>query len=153
MGANKEKCSKIKDLEERLNCLKDKFDQLTDQLEATRRDSASDEGILDYHQLMDERRILERHMEVVEAQLTKAEKETTFDAHKTNKVKVGHTVLLVNSNGKLRFRLVEELITSEEKQLSVESPIGKAVFGKRVGDDIHVVTPKGKIHYQIKSIA
>jgi transcription elongation factor GreA len=37
-------------------------------------------------------------------------------------------------------------------RISNESPIGKSIYGKKVGDDIEIVTPKLKIQYTIASI-
>lgn len=40
-----------------------------------------------------------------------------------------------------------------EGKISNESPIGVAVFGKKVGDTVEVETPKGVTKYEIKSIS
>ena len=39
-----------------------------------------------------------------------------------------------------------------EKKISHESPLGKALMGKTVGDEIEVDAPAGKIIYKIVSI-
>jgi transcription elongation factor GreA len=38
-------------------------------------------------------------------------------------------------------------------RISNESPIGVALFGKKVGDKAAIVTPKGKVTYEIASIS
>jgi transcription elongation factor GreA len=37
-------------------------------------------------------------------------------------------------------------------KVSNESPIGKALFGKKVGDSVELATPKGNVVYSIESI-
>jgi transcription elongation GreA/GreB family factor len=67
-------------------------------------------------------------------------------------VSEGSKVFLQNRTHSLRFRLVESIYSLEEEQISIDSPIGKAVIGKRTGDRIAVTTPKGVISYSIKEI-
>ncbi len=40
-----------------------------------------------------------------------------------------------------------------EKKISHESPLGKALMGKGVGDKVEVTAPAGKVIYSIKEIA
>lgn len=39
-----------------------------------------------------------------------------------------------------------------EGKISNKSPIGQELFGKRVGDEFVIETPKGKIKYEVQSI-
>ena len=41
----------------------------------------------------------------------------------------------------------------DQDYLSDESPIGKALFGKQVGDSLEVKTPDGPIRYEVVSIS
>lgn len=144
-------CNKIRDLEGRLLCLQEKYNQLTDQLEHQRTNSSSDEGILDYHNIIEERRLIERYMQRLTNQLDK-EEESASGTTTSDTIGPGRMVLLVNNDHKLKLRLVNTIYSGEEKQISVDSPIGKAVLGKRVGESVIVNTPKGKINYKIASI-
>ena len=38
-------------------------------------------------------------------------------------------------------------------KISDESPIGKQLMGKKVGDEVVIVTPKGEVAYQLISIS
>jgi len=38
-------------------------------------------------------------------------------------------------------------------RLSVESPVGQALVGKRVGEEVHVTAPSGVVRFRIESIA
>lgn len=147
----KARCNEIKDLEERLICLKDKYDHLTNELENTRSQANSDAGMLDYQQLIEERRIVEKYMQRILNRLDVVEKSHSKE-NGQNEIGLGCIVALINDNSKLKFRLVEELHSQDENQISKDSPIGKAVIGKRVGEEIEVKTPNGKIHYKITSV-
>lgn len=39
-----------------------------------------------------------------------------------------------------------------EKKISDQSPIGKALMGKRVGDQVTVYAPDGEIHFTVKEV-
>lgn len=148
---NRKRCSNIKGLEKRLLCLKEKYDQLTNQLGETRTNSSSDDGMMDHQQIVEERRIIERYMQKLTRRLSN-EEECISETTESDIVGVGNIVALVNSNSKLKFRLVDEIFSQEDNQISINSPIGKAILGKREGETVNVLTPNGKIHYTIKSI-
>jgi transcription elongation factor GreA len=40
-----------------------------------------------------------------------------------------------------------------EGKISNESPIGLALFGRKVGDDAEITTPKGVVKYKIAQIS
>lgn len=40
----------------------------------------------------------------------------------------------------------------EEQKVSVTSPIGKALLGKHVGDDVEIKVPAGLLHYRILDV-
>jgi transcription elongation factor GreA len=77
-------------------------------------------------------------------------------------------IIRVNSNGKVDigskvtvhidgrkdvFRLVGEWEADpKNRKISHESPLGKALLGKMVGDEIEVEAPAGKIKYKILEI-
>jgi transcription elongation factor GreA len=57
-------------------------------------------------------------------------------------------------NGKKElFKLVGEWEADpQQKKISHESPLGKALIGKVVGDEVEVEAPAGKMIYKIVSI-
>lgn len=68
-------------------------------------------------------------------------------------VGIGSSVTLVNSEREMTYQFVGDLEANpSEKKLSLLSPIGKAVEGKKVGDEVTVQTPSGSIIYTIKEI-
>lgn len=68
-------------------------------------------------------------------------------------VKLGSTVTLHHKGKKEVFTVVGEWEADpKEKKISHESPLGKALIGKRVGEKIKVEAPAGNIIYDIISI-
>lgn len=148
---SKKRCSQIKNLEKRLLCLTQKYDQLTNLLEAERQNTSSDEGIIEYQNLIEERQLLRNHIDRLAQQVSREEKllSTTPDLIVAQP---GNTIHIQNSDHNITFRLVEETTFSDNPQISIDSPIGRAILGKRVGDNVIVDAPKGKIHYTILTI-
>ena len=69
------------------------------------------------------------------------------------KVQIGSKVLLIqsNSNAKLEYQLVEPREASPlQKKISIGSPVGEAILGRRVGDEVNVDTPQGQITYRVE---
>ena len=68
-------------------------------------------------------------------------------------VKLGSTVTLHVNGKKEIFTLVGEWEADpENKKISHESPLGKVLIGKKVGDKVQVQAPAGKITYAIVSV-
>jgi len=56
-------------------------------------------------------------------------------------------------NKEIEYRIVPEYeINLKEGRISQNSPIGKALMGKKVGDKTQVDTPKGKLDLEITNI-
>lgn len=145
-------CNKIKDLEVRLACLQEKYEELKRQLEDERNNSSSssDEGMLYYQSLLEEKRIIEKYIDKIADRLSHEEISSVGES-RSETVSVGSTIFLVNDVHSLKFKLVLRAFVQDASKISVESPIGRAVLGKRVGDRIRVKTPKGNTTYIIKS--
>ena len=73
----------------------------------------------------------------------------------TDIVHIGNTVkvLDIDFNEENEYKLVE---TSEidilQNKISIESPVGKALLGKRINQEIEVIVPLGKIKLKILTI-
>lgn len=88
----------------------------------------------------------------LESQLREAKVVTSHDS---SKVSLGSTVTVVDANG------VEEqyvIVGSPEarpteRRISNESPVGRALMDKTVGDHVTVQVPAGPLNYTIKAIA
>jgi transcription elongation factor GreA len=67
-----------------------------------------------------------------------------------NTVGFGSTVTLSNKGKQLAFMLVSQHESDPQKnKLSLESPIGAATVGKKVGDMVIVSTPRGEVEYEV----
>ncbi|MFN0031934.1 MAG: transcription elongation factor GreA [Flavobacteriales bacterium] len=79
--------------------------------------------------------------------------DTQIDASKVfilSKVKLKN----VANKAQLEYTLVAENEANlAEKKISVESPIGKGLLGKKVGDVAEVQVPAGKIKFEILAIS
>ena len=65
-------------------------------------------------------------------------------------VQLGSVVILNRAGKKESFKLVGEWEADPmEKKISHESPLGKALLGRQIGEKIEVAAPAGKILYTI----
>jgi transcription elongation factor GreA len=95
---------------------------------------------------------VEGRIQTIENQLREAVIVSTHDAAQ---VSFGSTVTVVDEDG------VEESYTivgspearPTEGRISNESPVGRALMEKRVGDKVEVKVPSGTLEYTIKAIA
>jgi len=73
--------------------------------------------------------------------------------HKTQAVDLGSLVVVKIGEKNETFTVVGEWEADPiEKKISHESPLGKALIGKAVGDEVHVEAPAGTMTYKIVSI-
>ncbi|MBI2594906.1 MAG: transcription elongation factor GreA [Candidatus Colwellbacteria bacterium] len=69
------------------------------------------------------------------------------------KAEIGSTVEVLRDKKHLEFVIVgSEEAKPEEGYISNESPLGRELLGKRVGDFVEITTPSGKIRYKIQKI-
>jgi transcription elongation factor GreA len=78
---------------------------------------------------------------------------TNMDASKVfilSKVKIKN----MTNNAVMEYTLVAENEANlVEKKISVDSPIGKGLLGKKVGDVAEVLIPAGKVQFEILEIS
>ena len=68
-------------------------------------------------------------------------------------VAVGSSVTVESKDGKHSYVIVGAAESDPIKGfISNESPLGKAFLGKKKGDKVEVVTPKGQLEFKIKEI-
>ena len=76
-----------------------------------------------------------------------------IEKKKTGKVEIGSVVSIFLDSKKERFEIVGFGQTDlKENKLSYESPIGKAIFGRKVGDKIKIKTGENEINCEILKI-
>ena len=70
-------------------------------------------------------------------------------------VEVGDKVLIQNQDGKIeQFIIVGSAEANPvEGKISNESPVGKALLGKKIGDEVEVATPAGVLKFLIMDVS
>lgn len=71
-----------------------------------------------------------------------------------NKVVFGATVTLVDEDDKkVKYQLVGQAeADAKDGKISYNSPLGRALIGRDVGDEVEVSTPSGDRYYAIKKV-
>ncbi len=75
---------------------------------------------------------------------------------KKDSVRVGARVTIVEEGSKEKevYHLVGSAEANpQEGKISIESPLGKAILGAKVGDKVQVNAPEGPITFTVKAIA
>ena len=76
-------------------------------------------------------------------------------AHHASQVQIGSTVSVTNAEGKKQeFNIVGSTEADPAKgRISNESPVGLALLGKRVGEEVLVDVPKGVMRFTVTKIS
>jgi transcription elongation factor GreA len=77
------------------------------------------------------------------------------EAHDSQRVTLGSTVTVINEKGQeARYTIVGSAEADPKNgRISNESPVGKALLGKRVGDQVQVNAPAGLLRWTITGIS
>jgi transcription elongation factor GreA len=120
---------------------------------------AREEGDLrenaEYHGAKEKQAILEAKIHHLETQLAHAEVIDTGTLG-GDRVVFGATVQVreVDSEEEKLFRLVGADEANPQKgAISIQSPVGRALVGKHIGDTVEVRVPKGTLTYEVVSIS
>ncbi|UTI66511.1 transcription elongation factor GreA [Paraconexibacter antarcticus] len=98
----------------------------------------------EYDDAKNEQAMLETRILQIEEQIRSA-RVISADDVSTDVVGVGVTVSVKFDDGKAqKFTIVGSAESKPPEKLSNESPIGKALMGKKKGDEVTVVLPTGK---------
>ena len=105
----------------------------------------------EYHAARERQSMIEGRIATLEEKLSLAE---VIDASSLNgdRVQFGATVSLEDCESEARktYRIVGEIESDVlQGRLSVQSPMAKALIGKRAGDIVQVATPQGGREYEI----
>ena len=74
--------------------------------------------------------------------------------HSTTHVQIGSTVTLQSDDGKEKFTIVGSAEAAPSQgRISNESPVGRALLGRKKGDTVVVTVPAGDTSYKILSIS
>ena len=144
----------LKDLEKQLEYLKNvRRAEVAQKLKEARSFGDLSENA-EYDAAKDEQRDIEARIEELEAILKNAEV-VVEDEVDLNKINVGCAVKVydITFDEEMEFKIVGSTeANSLEGKISNESPVGKALIGKKVGDVVAVETQAGVIQYKVLDI-
>ena len=103
-----------------------------------------------YDAVVEEQTLLENRIAEIENILANAE---IVEDNDKSKVNIGDIVVVQTEEDTHEFKLVgNEEANPDEKRISHESPLGKALLGAKVGDVVEVKTPVTTIKYKVVNI-
>ncbi|HEY4485370.1 MAG TPA: transcription elongation factor GreA [Nitrospiria bacterium] len=108
----------------------------------------------EYHAAKEQQSFIEGRIQEIESKLPDLEVILT-DNLTTEKVVFGVTVTLRegNGNGKKKYTLVgQDESDLKTGKISVTSPVGRALIGRKIGDEVNVTTPAKIVTYEILDI-
>lgn len=155
MNKNKPKAIKftpegLQELKNELKKLKDKLPEVIKRV-ATARELGDLAENAEYHAAREDHSWIQGRIEELEALMSRAEviKKSNGDT-----VSLGNQVVLVNQDGnEVEYHIVGEWEADPQKQkISHESPIGQALVGKKIDEQVEVKAPAGKITYTVKEV-
>ncbi len=105
----------------------------------------------EYEDAKNEQAFVEGRIQTLEALIKNA---TIIDENHTNDhVQIGSTVAVKSSDGEERFTIVGSTeARPNEGRISNESPVGRALLGKKKGEKVVVRVPAGDFTYTIVKI-
>jgi len=126
--------------------------QIADEIEVARQQGDLSENSA-YKQAMENKEFNENRITILEGMINNSE---IVKANKTNKVGIGSRVKVVSTSNRneSEYTVVGQSESDPAKgKISIISPIGAALNGKKVGDKVSVDLPAGKIIFEIKKIS
>lgn len=115
---------------------------------------ASAQNNAEYEEAKNEQAFVEGRIMTLEHLLQNATVIDEEAAHHASRIQLGSKVLLDSNDGKtMEYTIVGPAeARPTEGLISHESPVGKALIGKRVGDEVQVSVPRGILKLTVKSI-
>ena len=142
-----------KELEEELKELKNiKLPALIERVAKARSFGDLSENT-EYTNAREDLSFIEGRIDEVQEILSRAQTIKAVSNNAKNAVSLGSKVTLKVKGKEHTFTVVGEWEADpKEKKISQDSPLGKALMGKKVGSEVEVEAPAGKIHYTIHKI-
>ena len=96
-------------------------------------------------------RLIDKRLRILRKKVKEVEVIDTDNLPQSSIVSFGALVTIEDEDGnQITIRLVDHEESDPELQLvSVQSPVGKALLGQEIGDDVEVHLPKGTMTYEI----
>lgn len=137
-------------LNKQLVDLKNKQDHLITQIEEVAQpDESGEDGLVT--QLKEELELTNNKIDEIQDGLDLSE--IISDNVSRDSIQIGSRVKIKVSSSTKEFHIVSQLESDpSSSKISDQSPLGKALIGKKINDEIEVDAPVGKIIYKIISI-
>ena len=139
-------------LSTQLTALKAERPLIVDAIEEARAHGDLSENA-EYHAAKERQGQIEASIADIEDQLSRAMviDPTTLSG---KKVVFGATVTLIDEDDKkVKYQLVGQVeADARDGRISFNSPLGRALIGREVGDEVEVSTPSGDRYYKIKKV-
>ena len=143
-----------------------KFEDELEYLETTRRREVADkihqakelantQNNAEYEDAKNEQAMVEGRIQMLQNLIQNAEIIDSDEAHRSKQVILGSTVRVKNNDGKAQEYTIVGPAEADprEGKISNESPVGRALIGKKLNDEIEVSAPKGIITMKITRIS
>ena len=116
---------------------------------------ASTQNNAEYDDAKNDQAFVEGRILTLEKMIQDARIINEEEAHHASAVQIGSTVHLVDSAGKRTQYTIVGSAEADPKggRISNESPVGLALLGKRVGDEVQVSVPKGLLRFTLTKIS
>jgi transcription elongation factor GreA len=108
----------------------------------------------EYHAAKERQSIIEGRILDVQSKLARA-RVVDVATIKTDRIVFGATIKIFDNQKdiSLTYQIVgEDEAMTDPKKISYNSPLGKALIGKEVGDEVIVKAPKGDMVYEVEDI-
>ena len=143
-----------KKLQEELKNLKLERPEITKTIAEAREHGDLKENA-EYHAAREQQSMVEARIKNIEFKLGNSEIIYSKSSENKNQIIFGSTVELLNTkdNSKIKYKLVgEDEADLTKNKISFNSPIGKGLMNKKIGDIITILVPNGKLNFKVINI-
>jgi len=109
----------------------------------------------EYHAAKEQQGLTEAKINELEHALANAQVIDVRELPKTGKVVFGATIQLYNldTDESISYQIVGNLESDPANgMISIDTPIGRGLIGKSIGDEVSIETPSGKLNFEIEEV-
>ena len=143
--------SGLDELKQELAKLKDKEPNAIDRVAKAREFGDLSENS-EYHAAREDLAFVQGRLEEIEQMIARVQV-IAGNGHKNGQVDIGCQVTVHTGEAEHTYTIVGDFEADPtQKKISHDSPLGRALMGKKVGESVEFEAPVGKIQYVIKHI-
>ena len=109
----------------------------------------------EYHAAREQQGLTEAKINELEHALANAQVIDVKELPQIGKVVFGATIKLYNldTSESITYKIVGNLESDPPQgMISIDTPIGKGLIGKSIGDEVNIDTPSGKLNFEIEEV-